>query len=182
MKAYVLITLVSFTAASLLAADGSQPPTGAPVAAPAASPAPKAPATPEPAAPAAAKESATPSANDTMTQPAAASGDTKIAGLACGTAVENRELVGASASFDGPVARVYCWNRVTAASVPSLIRHVWYSDGAKTFEVPLNIKVSPMRTWSYRDATAGSWKVEAVDETGAVLAATEFSVGGAPSQ
>jgi hypothetical protein len=96
-----------------------------------------------------------------------------------GTAVEERELVGAATAFEASTAtRVYCWMRAGAAEPPVTLHHVWLLDGQKQSDVPLTIKSASMRTWSYHDVVPGTWKVEVTDDAGAVLSSVDFTVNG----
>ena len=100
--------------------------------------------------------------------------------IALGTGVEARELVGEATEFDASVGRIYCWTRITSQNVPTTIKHVWYADGEKAAEVPLNINYPSVRTWSSKAVSAGKWRVEVVSETGDVLASTDFTVKAQP--
>ena len=101
----------------------------------------------------------------------------QVAEVAIGTGITDKELVGNTTDFNISVGRVYCWSKITAENVPTVIRHVWYVDGDKIAEVPLSVQVSPMRTWSSKAVWAGKWKVEVVDERREhILATAGFTV------
>jgi hypothetical protein len=74
----------------------------------------------------------------------------------------------------------HVWMEVFSDSVPYLLKHVYYHEGRKYVEVPLTIKYSRMRTWSYitlKDLDqVGSWHVEIVAEDGTVLGRADFNV------
>src|SRR5439155_16212308 len=88
----------------------------------------------------------------------------------------NKEISGEAAQFDGSTTRVYCWTKVTSDQAPATLKHVWSADGKQEAEVPLEIKYTSMRTWSSKNVWPGSWKVDAVDDKGSVLASKEFTV------
>ena len=99
-----------------------------------------------------------------------------VEGMAIGTAIQDKELLGEAASFDASIGKVYCWTPVRAKIVPTAIKHVWYLDGEKVAEVPLDIHYPRTRTWSNKNIGPGQWKVEAVDAAGEVLRSVEFTV------
>ncbi|MFA5162215.1 MAG: DUF2914 domain-containing protein [Elusimicrobiales bacterium] len=125
-----------------------------------------APAKAEPAKAEAAADAAKPA------QPASA---LKAEKLVIASAVENREPVGETADFPAGTEKAFCWMKVSGAA-EGTVTHVWYLEGKKVAEVPLQIKYDPMRTWSSKTVSPGSWKVEAVDGSGAQVAAAEFTV------
>ncbi len=130
-----------------------------------------------PAAPAAPAAQTAPSA-EPASAPAAApvAANVSVEKIAVGTAVENKEISGEAAQFDGSVSRVYCWTKVTTDQTPVTIKHVWSAEGKKEAEVPLEIKYPVARTWSSKSVWPGSWKVEATDDHGKVLSSKEFTV------
>ena len=100
----------------------------------------------------------------------------KVEKIVTATGVENREPVGEAVSFDKTAGKVYTWTRITAEQVPARIKHVYYADNKKVFELELNINASPYRVWSNKTVWPGNWKVEVTDEAGTVLASIEFTV------
>jgi hypothetical protein len=114
-----------------------------------------------------------PAPEDGKTQAAAAITVEKIATAA---AVENREPVNESKTFDRTAGRVYTWTRIAATEVPVKTKHVYYADGEKISEVELGINAKSYRVWSYKTVWPGAWKVEVTDEAGTVLATAEFTV------
>jgi len=101
--------------------------------------------------------------------------------IALGTGLESRELVGEATEFDVSAGRIYCWTKITSENVPTTIKHVWYADAETAAEVPLNIKYPTTRTWSSKAIWAGKWRVDVVNETGDVLASTDFTVKAQPA-
>ncbi|HVO33904.1 MAG TPA: DUF2914 domain-containing protein [Elusimicrobiota bacterium] len=106
----------------------------------------------------------------------ASAANVQVDKLIVGTAVENHEISGAATEFPASVERLYCWSKVTASNVPTTVKHVWYADGKKEAEVSLDVKYSSTRTWSSKSVWPGSWKVEAQDAAGDLLASMEFTV------
>jgi hypothetical protein len=96
--------------------------------------------------------------------------------MAVGTAIDNKELAGTATEFDSSVQRLYCWSKVTAANPPAKITHVWYADGTKEAEVPLDIKYPTVRTWSSKSVWPAKWKVEVLSDSGESLGTSEFTV------
>ena len=90
--------------------------------------------------------------------------------------VKDHEPVGEAKEFDASVGQVSCWTRVIAATVPTTIKHVWYFDNQKVYEISLDIKYPRTRTWSTKTIRAGNWRVDVTDETGNVLTSVSFTV------
>jgi hypothetical protein len=108
--------------------------------------------------------------------PAASASGVSVEKIAAGTGVENHEIVGEASEFPAGTDKVYCLSRVVAANAPATVKHVWYKDGTKLSEVPLNIKFSPFTTYSYHFMEPGHWKVEVQDDSGAAVSSVEFTV------
>jgi hypothetical protein len=100
----------------------------------------------------------------------------KVERIAFATSVENREPVGESSEFDQSVGRVWCWTKISASNPPVEVKHVWYKDGEKVLEVPLEVNYPSTRTWSNKAISPGAWKVEVVDADGQVITSAEFKV------
>jgi len=92
------------------------------------------------------------------------------------TSVENREPVGENTEFEASVGTVYCWTKITASTTPATIKHVWYLDDKKVFEIPLELKYASTRTWISKSVQTGKWKVEVTDDAGTVLSSLTFTV------
>jgi hypothetical protein len=106
----------------------------------------------------------------------AASQDLKVEKIVVATSVENREPVGENTEFEASVGTVYCWTKITASTTPATIKHVWYLDDKKVFEIPLEINFASTRTWSSKTVRTGNCKVEVTDDAGTVLASVTFTV------
>lgn len=100
----------------------------------------------------------------------------KVEKAVTATSVEDHEPVGEATEFDASVGKVYCWSKVLAETVPTTIKHVWYADDQKVFELPLDIKYPSTRTWSNKTIRPGNWRVDVTDEAGTVLTSVSFTV------
>lgn len=92
--------------------------------------------------------------------------------------VQDREPVGVNDTFPDTVGRVFCFTRVTGASEETTIHHVWYYQD-EVARVDLRVNSPNWRTWSSKqilESQDGWWKVEVVDEQGAVLASRDFFI------
>ena len=103
----------------------------------------------------------------------------KVEKIVTAAGVENREPVNEAASFDKSAGKVYTWTRITSEQVPTKIKHIYYADGKKVFELELSINSSPYRVWSNKTVWPGNWKVEVTDEAGTVLSSVEFTISDA---
>jgi hypothetical protein len=93
--------------------------------------------------------------------------------------VVNREPIGDGSVFPPSTGAVYYFTEVEGANGPTQITHVWYYQDQKMAEIPLSLEGPRWRTWSSKrilESWVGSWKVEAVDESGNVLSFQTFSV------
>jgi len=103
----------------------------------------------------------------------------KIEKFACGTGIEDRELIGESDSFPDSTSRIYCWSLITGCPDSTSVDHVWFYSDKEIVRVTLDIKFPRVRTWSYKSMIpewSGDWRVELQDNDGNVLAATEFKL------
>lgn len=110
--------------------------------------------------------------------PAVSAATLEVLSATLGTGVDRatRLITGEATSFDAGVGQVYLLTQVKASSVPTTLKHVWSVAGQGNAEVPLTVKGSPWKTWSYRTVWPGDWKVEVQDEAGAVLQSLAFTV------
>ena len=154
-----------FFAAGVVLADETPAPSLTPEpAAPAAPAAPATPATPVPA-PAAKAAAPAPSLNISRME---------IAG-----SVEDREPVGIAATFPDNTDKVYCFVEVKDAPMDASITFVWSLGPNEMGKVTQQVKQSSRwRTWSSKTVSGmrGDWKVDVLDESGAVLKSATFKV------
>ena len=146
------------------------------------------PETPQTAAPAVASDAA---AGEAMAaddaQPAAADKPVSSPGVeishlvVCG-GVKDKQFISPKSVFSvsaDPYAVV--WMRVLSADPPFTLTHVYWLNGKRYVDVPLEIRYPHMRTWSRvtldRQRQIGQWRVDVVNETGQMLDQIEFTVG-----
>jgi uncharacterized membrane protein YfcA len=105
---------------------------------------------------------------------------------AMGTAIRQRELVGAAARFEPGVEKLVA--RFAVAAPPGYeqpIRFAWYHDGQPVGE-PLPARIvggrqGGFRTWSrHREPAAGTWRVDLETDGGQLVGRVEVLVGPAP--
>jgi hypothetical protein len=82
---------------------------------------------------------------------------------------------------DGPFpdgSEVHIFTRIeNPGGSQRTIRHQWYFDGARRSSISLKVKAASWRTWSTRAVHGvGPWRVDIVDESGAVLKSLTFQV------
>ena len=100
----------------------------------------------------------------------------KVEKIVVATGVTNLEPVGEGSEFPASAGTVYCWTKVSTASVPATIKHLWYLGDKKVFEFPLDLKFNSTRTWSRKSIKPGDWRVDVTDEAGNVLSSISFTV------
>ena len=116
-------------------------------------------------------------AQEKMAQPA---GDSlRVVRGVVTTAVVNREPSGDGSVFPPSTGALYYFTEVDGISTPTQITHIWYYQDQKMAEIPLSLEGPRWRTWSSKrilENWVGSWKVEAVDQSGNVLSFQTFNV------
>jgi len=116
-------------------------------------------------------------AQEKMAQPA---GDSlRVVRGVVTTAVVNREPSGDGSVFPPSTGALYYFTEVDGISTPTQITHIWYYQDQKMAEIPLSLEGPRWRTWSSKrilENWVGSWKVEAVDQSGNVLSFQAFNV------
>jgi len=152
-KAYIcsLALALAFTAGSVMAQQ-----TTAPAAAPAPAPAP-APATKAPA----------PAASLTISR------------MEIASSVENRQPAGIAATFPATQEKVYCYLEFKDVAKDTTITYVWTLGQNEMGKVTQQVKKSfRWRTWGNKSlgGMKGDWKVDVLDESGAVLKSATFKV------
>ena len=78
--------------------------------------------------------------------------------------------------FKSEVGLLYFWNDLAVESSTAVVRHRWTVDGVRSLEVRLQARAPRTRTWSSARIRAGSWKVEALSESGSLLKLERFKV------
>ena len=169
MKKVIIVCLVFILllAAGVVLAQQATDPTPAP-ATPAEPTAPAAPATPAtPASPATTPAAPVPAAGLTISR-------MEIAG-----SVENREPVGIAASFPATQEKVFCYLEFKDVPQDTTITYVWTLGQNDMGKVTQQVKKSSRwRTWANKSlgGMKGDWKVDVLDESGAVLKSATFKV------
>ncbi|HUI68163.1 MAG TPA: DUF2914 domain-containing protein [Nitrospirota bacterium] len=136
-----------------------------------------APATPaEPSAPAMPATPASPAT--TPAAPVPAEGLT-ISRMEIAGSVENREPVGIAASFPATQEKVYCYLEFKDVPQDTTITYVWTLGQNDMGKVTQQVKKSSRwRTWANKSigGMKGDWKVDVLDESGAVLKSATFKI------
>lgn len=158
------LVFVLFLAAGVVLAQ--QEPTPAP-----------APATPAmPAVPAAPATPASPAKTPATPAPAAS---LSISRMEIAGSVENREPVGIASSFQATQEKVYCYLELRDVPQDTSITFVWTLGQNDMGKVTQQVKKSSRwRTWANKSlgGMKGDWKVDVLDESGAVLKSATFKV------
>ena len=92
---------------------------------------------------------------------------------------EMRTPVDAGERFAADAGRLWCYTRLTGATEPLEVTHVWYHEGATRARVVLPVRSADWRTWSAKDLRpewTGCWEVKVLDPDGLVLDARSFVV------
>ncbi len=157
-----LVFMLFLTAGVVLAQQTTEP---APVPAPAA-PAPPA-STPAvtavPAAPA----------------PKAQAANLTVSRMEIAGSIENREPAGIAATFPAATEKVYCYLELKDVPKDATITYVWTLGPNEMGKVNQPVKKSSRwRTWASKTlgGMKGDWKVDVLDESGAVLKSATFKV------
>jgi len=93
--------------------------------------------------------------------------------------VENREPVGIAASFPASQEKVFCYVELKDVSKDAAITFVWTLGANEMGKVSQQVKKSSRwRTWANKSIAGmkGDWKVDVLDESGAVLKSAAFKV------
>jgi hypothetical protein len=93
--------------------------------------------------------------------------------------VENREPVGIAATFPASQEKVYCYVELKDVPKDTTITFAWTFGQNETDKVTQQVKKSSRwRTWGNKSLAGrkGDWKVDLLDESGAVLKSATFKV------
>lgn len=97
--------------------------------------------------------------------------------------IEDRKPVEVDTIFPDIVGIVYCFTKVTGATEPVTISHVWYFNDREMTRTDLPVRSKGWRTWSskkIRKGWIGNWRVDVVSSEGVVLAGKEFTITESP--
>jgi hypothetical protein len=102
---------------------------------------------------------------------------TLSAEIKIGTGLENREVVGAADTFAAGTPQLVGWTRITGATKPTQIIHVWKLNGKEISSVPLSATSSPFRTNSRKTVVGpGTYTLEVRDMNGNVINSKDVTV------
>jgi len=135
-----------------------------------------APAPAAPAVPAAPGAPASPAKTPATRAPAAS---LTISRLEIAGSIENREPVGIAASFPSTQEKVYCYIEFKDVPQDTTITYVWTLGQNDMGKVTQQVKKSSRwRTWANKSlgGMKGDWKVDVLNESGAVLKSATFKV------
>jgi hypothetical protein len=95
--------------------------------------------------------------------------------------VRNRQYLDKTTVFHiSETVHPHIWMEVKSEKQPFVLKHVYYINGEKYCEVPLDIRYPRMRTWSYvtlkNPEHIGRWQVNVTQEDGQVLNRIHFEV------
>jgi len=93
--------------------------------------------------------------------------------------IVNREVVDAGESFPPSVERLYCFTKVTGATTPTHISHVWYYGQSERARVRLPVNSASWRTYSSKriqPREIGQWFVKIVGPGGKILKTLSFAI------
>ena len=111
--------------------------------------------------------------------PAAQAPGLSVARAALAARIADREPQETAESFAPTIQTVYYFTEVHGAENPTSITHRWSYKDEVMAEVKLPVGGSPWRTWSSKTIQpewTGTWKVEAVTETGQVVSSKIFTI------
>ena len=93
------------------------------------------------------------------------------------TAVEDRAPVDDVEVFPAADGQLYCYTKITGATAPTEIVHLWYRGEELMSRVVLPVRSESWRTWSTKQFLPdwqGDWKVEVRDSQGVLLKTLKF--------
>jgi hypothetical protein len=93
--------------------------------------------------------------------------------------IENREPVGIAATFPSTQEKVYCYLEFKDVPQDTAITYVWTLGQNELGKMTQQVKKSSRwRTWANKSlgGMKGDWKVDVLDESGAVLKSASFKV------
>ncbi len=94
--------------------------------------------------------------------------------------VENHEPVGEKSTFADTVSRIFCFTEIENARENTRVKHRWYYGETLKAEVTLPVYSASWRTFSSKrmlPSWTGEWRVDLLDEKGAVLKSVHFRLG-----
>ena len=109
--------------------------------------------------------------------------DVTVSELVICRSIKNRQYVSAENHFsikNGAKPVVWTWMNVLSEKPPQELSHIYYLNGKRFCRVILPVPYARTRTWSKvtlkKPTYAGSWRVDVVNNSGQVIARTDFTV------
>ncbi len=107
--------------------------------------------------------------------------DVQVSEIVSCTSVNQRQYVDAKTIFSlEQDAAPVVWMTVLSDNPPLVLIHVYYVNGRRYCEIPLEIRYPRMRTWSHVTLDpqhhTGQWRVEVMTGKGEKLAQVEFTI------
>lgn len=105
--------------------------------------------------------------------------ETQVIRIAVAKDIIDHEPVEANNIFKNDVDKLYCFTEIKTDMAPTGIVHVWFYNGEKIAEVPLNIGAVRWRTYSSKKMIpqwTGNWRVDVYSADEKMLESTEFIV------
>jgi len=93
--------------------------------------------------------------------------------------VVDREPVDVGNTFQSSVGKLYCFSKISGASDPTQISHVWYYGDVERARVNLDVKSVIWRTYSSKiiqDHEIGDWHVDILGPKGELLMTLRFKI------
>ena len=103
----------------------------------------------------------------------------KVADAAICRDVVDRQAADLGTHFEASVGKLFCFSRITGASDPIEITHVWYFGDTERAQIILSVKSTNWRTYSSKKIQPyeiGDWHVEVIGPDGSVLQTVEFKI------
>ena len=113
------------------------------------------------------------------TKAAASAAGLNISRMEIASSVENRQPVGIAATFPAATEKVFCYLEFKDVPQDANITYVWTLGPNEMGKVTQQVKKSwRWRTWANKSlgGMKGDWKVDVLDESGALLKSATFKV------
>ena len=126
-----------------------------------------------------AEQATAPTPTSATPESKAPASDLTVSRIEIAGSVENSEPVGIAASFPASQEKVFCYVELKDIPQDTTITFVWTLGENEMGKVPQQVKKSwRWRTWSNKtiNGMKGDWKVDLMDESGAVLKSASFKV------
>ena len=111
-------------------------------------------------------------------KPSALSAGLNVSRMVIAGSIENQQPAGITARFPALQERVYCYLELKDVAKDQRITYVWTYGQERYTSTQQVKKSSRWRTWGYKSlgGRKGDWKVDVLDESGAMLKSAAFQV------